>query len=100
MAMHLMAGETRDRGLIGEFRIEQAPRALLIERCDQVTDAALEVHRVAAETVVDEERLSVVVLAEEDFRVGHTVGAGQPGGVFFAVALGTALFDLETVIGF
>jgi len=97
--MQLMAGKARDRGLIGELGVEQAPRSLLIQRRDQIADATLEMHGVAAKAVVHQQRLGVVVFAQEDLRVGCAVGTGGPACVFFAMALGAALFDSENVVG-
>ena len=93
-----MTGKAWDRGLIGESGIYQAPRSLFVHWRDQIADAALEVHRVAAEAVVHQERLLVVVIAQEDLRVGGAVRPRGPACVFFAMALGAALLDLEDVV--
>src|SRR4051812_26268658 len=95
-----MAGQAWDGRLAGKLGVYEPPRALPVHRCDQVADAALKMHRVAAETVVHEERLLVVLFTEEDLRVTGAVRAGRPAGIFFAMALGAAFFDLENVIGF
>lgn len=98
MAMHLMTGEAWHRGLIGESGIEQAPWSLLVQRRDQVADAALKVHGVAAEAVIHEETLGIVIFAEEDLRVTRAVRTGRPACVFFAMTLGAALFDFEDIV--
>ena len=38
----------------------------MVSTCDQIADAALEVHRVAAQAIVHQERLRVVFFAQED----------------------------------
>ena len=96
--VQLVAGKAWDRGLIGQSGIQQAPWSLFVHWRDQIADAALEVHRVAAEAVVHQERLLVVVIAQEDLRVGGAVRSRGPACVFFAMALGAALLDLQNVV--
>jgi hypothetical protein len=55
-------------------------------------------HGVAAQAVVHQERLLVVVFAQEDLRVGDAVRPRGPACVFFTMALGAALLDLEDVV--
>lgn len=98
--VHLMTCEAWHRGLMRECRVEQIPRSLAVQWRDQVADAALEVHRVAAEAVVHQERLPVVILAEENLRIGCAVWPGRPARIFFAVTLGTAFLDRENVVCF
>src|ERR1039458_3111199 len=56
VAVQLMAGETRDGRLVGEFGAEEAPGSVGIEGRNQVADPAFEVDAVAAEAIRSEER--------------------------------------------
>ena len=65
--VHLVTGEAWHRGLIRQLRVSQLPWTLLVDRGDEIADAALEMHGVAAQAVVHQERLTVVIFVEKDF---------------------------------
>src|SRR5574340_453681 len=64
-----------------QFRVGRAhegPRPLAIDRRDEIADPPLEVHGVAAQAVVGELLLPVLLGVEEDRRVGRAVRAASP----------------------
>ena len=52
VTVHLVAGKTRNRRLVCEFLSDQFPWAVCVDGRDQIANAALEMHRVAAKAVV------------------------------------------------
>ena len=73
--MHLVTSQTGECRLVGKLRIPQVPGPLGIHGRNQITDAALKVHGMAAETVIHQERALVVIFIEEDLGVGNAVTA-------------------------
>ena len=71
--MHLVAGKTGHGGLIIQSGVGQLPRSLLVDRRYKIANAALEVHGVAAQTIVHQQSLEIVIRIEEDLRVGCAV---------------------------
>ena len=60
-----MAGEARDGGLVNDGGGQKLPRAIGVERRDEVADAAFKKHAVAAETIIHQEAIVVVFGIEE-----------------------------------
>jgi len=58
------------------------------------------VHAVAAQAVVHQEFLAVVLLVQKDFRVSSAVRAGGPIGVLLLVAIPAAFAGLQSVRSF
>ena len=73
--------------------VEQTPRSLPVQRRDQLGDASLEVHAVAAQAVVHQQLSLVVALVQEDLRVAHAVGPVLPVGVLLCMATGAVGFE-------
>ena len=76
--MHLVAREARDGRLAFEVRGHEAPRTVGIERGHQVANAAFEVHAVAAQAIVHQGLLAIVLLVEKDALVSGAVRARLP----------------------
>ena len=85
-AVHGVAGQARNRGTIGQRRIEQLPRALSVQRLHHGGDGAFEVHAVAAQAIVPQEALPVVLRGGEDTRIRRGVRAGTPLRELLAMA--------------
>lgn len=79
-AMQLVAGHARHGGLVGESRPFEMPRAGGVHWLNQVADRAVEVHAVAAKTVVSEAALSVVGGIGKYLRICGAVRTGLPRG--------------------
>ena len=84
--MHLVACHARHRRLIGEIGAHDAPWTGGVLRLNKIADRAIEMHAMAAETIVHEPALSVVHRVGEDLRVGSAVRSGMPGCIFMLMA--------------
>ena len=60
LAMHLVAAQARNRGLVRQFGPQQTPRTFGIHRRHQFPYAAFEMHAVAAQAIVVQQTLPVV----------------------------------------
>src|SRR5438270_4318314 len=97
--MHLVAGETRHRGLTSKFPFPKLPRALCVHRRDQVPDSALELHRMTAQAIVDQKRALVMIRVQKNLRITRPMRPRGPVRIFLAMALGAALFDFQHICG-
>ncbi len=85
-AVHLVAGKAGNRGLAGQCRLEQPPRACGRQGRYQIADAAGEVHAVAPQAIIVQQMLAVVLSIQKDVGIGRRVRAAEPGGVLALVA--------------
>jgi hypothetical protein len=85
--------------LIRKCGVAQLPGAGDVERSDEVAHGSLEVHAVAAETIVHQDSAAVVVGIEEYALIGSAVRAGLPIGEFRLVAFLAATDHFEYVGG-
>jgi len=100
VAMHLVAGQAWHCRLSGELSLKQLPRTVRIDRRNQIANAALEMHAVAAEAIFHQKRALVVVFVEENLGIGGAVATRGPVRIFFAMAFGAAFLDFENIVGF
>ena len=100
LTVHLVAGQARNCGAAGELRPPEAPGTSTVNGRHQLANSSLEVHAVAAQAVVHQELLPVVLLVQEDFCVSGAVRAGRPFGILLLVAIPAALADLQGVPSF
>ena len=100
LTVHLVAGQARNGGAAGELRPPEAPGTSTVNGRHQLANSSLEVHAVAAQAVVHQELLPVVLLVQEDFRVSGAVRAGRPFGILLLVAIPAAVVHLQSVPGF
>jgi len=94
LTVHLVAGQARNCGAAGELRPPEAPGTSSINGRHQLANSSLEVHAVAAQAVVHQVFLPVVLLVQEDFRVSGAVRAGRPFGILLLMAIPAALAHL------
>ena len=93
LAVEGVAGEARHRWQRRVRRFDESPWALAIERGDEVADAALEVHGVAAQAIVHQLLVRVVLGIHENGRVGRPVRSAGPLRVLLTVTGGAALYE-------
>ena len=96
--MHLMAAQARDRRLVRQFGPQQTPRTLGIHRRHQVTDAAFEMHAVAAQAIVHQQTLPVVLFIQKQPPVGRAVRPRLPLGELLPVARAAALHQARNIL--
>ncbi len=85
--MNLVASQTGNRGLIGECCVAQLPRADGIEWSREIAHGPLEMHAVAAQTIVHQNFATIVFGIEENVFKSGAVSAGLPIGEFGLMAL-------------
>jgi len=91
-----VAGEARDGVLVNDGGRQKLPRAFGVKRRDELADAAFKKHAVAAETIIHQEAIVVVLGIKEDFFVSDTMGAVLPLGGFLLMAfLAAADHDVD-----
>jgi len=98
--VNLVARQARNSRLPGQTRIQQSPRPVIVDRSNQVADAALKVHAMAAQAIVHKMALAVVIFVEKDLCVGRPVRTCCPAGVFLPVAGLAASSHLQDLTGF
>src|ERR1035441_6442606 len=97
VVMYHMAIQADDRGPVGQFGIAQFPRAVGIDGCYQVANAAVEVSAVAAQAIVHQQALVVVLGVEKDLLIGSVMQARRPLRPFLLMAILASLRNAENV---
>ena len=86
-AMDGVAGEARDDGMVNDGSRQKLPRAVGVERRDEIADAAFKEHAVAAQAIIHQKTFVIVLGIEEDRFVGEAVRAVLPLSGFLLMAL-------------
>ena len=81
-----VAGEARDNRLVNDGGRQKFPRAVGVQRCDEIADAAFKEHAVATKTIVHQETVVVVFDIEKYFFVSKAMRAVLPLGGFLLMA--------------
>ncbi len=85
-AMHGVAGETRNSGLVNEGGGQKLPRAVSIQRRDEFADATFKEHAVAAQAIIHQKTFVIVLGIEEHRFVGEAVRTVLPLSGFLLMA--------------
>src|ERR1039457_1838120 len=97
LAVHLVAAQARDRRLVRQFGPQQTPRTAGIERRHQVANAAFEMHAVAAQAIVHQQALPVVLFVQKQPPVSGAVRSRLPLGELLPVARAAALHQARNI---
>src|ERR1039458_4186991 len=95
--MHLVAAQAGNRRLLRQFRPQQTPRTLGIHRRHQVAYAAFEVHAVAAQAIVHQQALVIVLVIQKQPPVGGAVRPALPLCELLPVAPAAALHQARDI---
>lgn len=95
--MELMAGEARYSRLLRKISVLQLPRAVCINRCDQVANARLKMHCMTAQAIVDQLLLLILRGVQEDVGICRAVPARSPRREFLLMATLAAYSHREHV---
>ncbi len=85
-AVHGVAGEARDGGLVNDGGRQKLPRPVGVEWRDEIADAAFKEHAVATKAIVHQQAVVVVLLIEENRFVGEAMRPVLPLSGFLLMA--------------
>ena len=97
--MHLVTGKTGDDRLLLQLRITQLPRSFGIERRHQVTNAAVEVHGMAAQAIVHQVLAVIVSVVQKNLFVSGGVRPRGPIRILLLMAFLAAAAHAQHIVG-